>query len=54
MKMEAPEALALLFAWEGVPPMAIVNCAKEMKLREFAQKCKEASCCLWDSKPYSP
>ena len=28
--------------------------AKEMRLGEFAQKCKEATCYLQSTKPYSP
>ena len=43
-KGEAHEALVLLFAWEGVPLKMIVDGAKEMKLGEFAWRCKEASC----------
>ncbi len=50
-KSQAHDALGLLFAWEGVPPKMIVDNAKEMKLGEFAQKCKEAMCYLWGTKP---
>jgi hypothetical protein len=32
----------------------IVDNAKEMKLGEFAQKCKEAHCYLRSMEPYSP
>ena len=53
-KGEAHEALGLLFAREGVPPKMIVNNDKEMKLGEFARKCKEASCYLQSTEPYSP
>jgi hypothetical protein len=53
-KGEAHEALGLLFAREGVPPRMIVDDSKEMKLGEFAWKCKEASCCFWSMEPYSP
>jgi hypothetical protein len=53
-KGEAHEALGLLFAWEGVSPKMIVDNGKEMKLGEFAWKCKEASCYLQSTGPYSP
>ncbi len=53
-KSEAHEALGLLFAREGVPPKMIVDNAKEMKMGEFARKCKEASCYLRSTEPYSP
>jgi hypothetical protein len=53
-KGEAHEAFDLLFAREGVPPKMIINGAKEMKLGEFAQKYREDSCHLQDTKPYSP
>ena len=53
-KGEAHEALSLLFAREGVPPKLIIDGAKEMKLGEFARKCKEASCYLRSTEPYSP
>ncbi len=53
-KSEAHEALGLLFAWEGVPPKMIVGNMKEMKTGEFARKCKEASCYLQSTEPYSP
>ena len=53
-KSEAHEALGLLFAWEGIPPKMIVDNAKEMKMGEFAQKCKEVSCYLRSTEPYSP
>ena len=43
-KSQAHDALGLLFAQEGVPPKMIVDGAKEMRLGEFAQKCKEATC----------
>ena len=32
----------------------IVDNAKEMKLGEFSQKCKEAYCFLQSMEPYSP
>ena len=50
-KGEAHEALGLLFAREGVPPKMIVEDAKEMKLGEFAWKCKEAHCYLQSTEP---
>ena len=53
-KGKAHEALGLLFVWEGVPPKMIVDNKKEMKLGEFAQKCKEAQCYLGSTEPYSP
>jgi hypothetical protein len=53
-KGEAHKALGLLFAWEGVLPKMIVDSVREMKLGEFAQKCKEASCHLQSTEPYSP
>ena len=53
-KGETNEALSLLFAWEGVPPKLIIDGTKEMNLREFAQKCKEASRYLQSTEPYSP
>jgi hypothetical protein len=53
-KGKAHEALGLLFAWKGVPPKMIVDDAKEMKLGEFAWKCKEAHCYLRSMEPYSP
>ncbi|KAL7479384.1 hypothetical protein ACHAW6_005116 [Cyclotella cf. meneghiniana] len=31
----------------------VVDAAKEMKLGEFAQKCKEATCYLWGTETYS-
>jgi hypothetical protein len=52
-KSEAHEALCLLFARDGVPPKMIVDNAKEMKLGEFARKCKEAHCYLRSTEPYS-
>ena len=52
-KGEAHEALSLLFAQEGVPPKLIIDGMNEMKLGEFAQKCKEASCYLLSTEPYS-
>ena len=53
-KSKAHEALGLLFAREGVPPKMIIDNAKEMKLGEFAWKCKEAHCYLQSMEPYSP
>ena len=53
-KDEVNETLGLLFAREGVPPKMIVDNAKEMKLGEFAWKCKEAQCYLQSTEPYSP
>ena len=53
-KSQAHDALGLLFKWEGVPSKMIVDGAKEMKLGEFARKCKEATCYLWGNEPYSP
>ena len=53
-KGEAHEALGLLFARESVPPKMIVDGAKEMKLGEFAWKCKEAHCYLRSTEPYCP
>ncbi|KAL7476932.1 hypothetical protein ACHAW6_002756, partial [Cyclotella cf. meneghiniana] len=53
-KSQAHDALGLIFAWEGVPPKMIVDGAKEMKLGELARKCKEASCYLRGTEPYSP
>ena len=53
-KDEAHEDLGLLFTREGVPPKMIVDNAKEMKLEEFARKCKEAYCYLQSMEPYSP
>ena len=43
-KSKAYEVLGLLAARKGVPPMMIDDGAKEVKLREFAQKYKGASC----------
>ncbi len=48
------EALGLLFARDGVPPKKITNNAKEMKMGEFAQKFKEASCDLQSTESNSP
>ena len=53
-KSKAHEALGLLFMREGVPLKMIVDNAKEMKLGEFAWKCKEAHCYLRSMEPYSP
>ncbi|KAL7474845.1 hypothetical protein ACHAW6_000796, partial [Cyclotella cf. meneghiniana] len=53
-KSQAHDALSLLFAREGIPPKIIVDNAKEMKLGEFAQKCKEVTCYLRGTEPYSP
>ncbi|KAL7476070.1 LOW QUALITY PROTEIN: hypothetical protein ACHAW6_001951 [Cyclotella cf. meneghiniana] len=53
-KSQAHDALGLLFAWEGVPPKMIVDNAKEIKLREFSWKCKEAICYLQGTKSNSP
>ncbi len=53
-KSQAYDDLGLVFAWEGVSPKMIVDGAKEMKLREFSRKCKEATCYLQGTKPYSP
>eukprot|EP00804_Cyclotella_cryptica_P013947 CCRYP_002465-RA/>CCRYP_002465-RA protein AED:0.03 eAED:0.04 QI:0/0/0/0.83/0.6/0.5/6/0/916 len=53
-KSKAHEALGLLFAPEGFPPKMIVDGAKEMKMGEFAQKCKDAHCYLQSTEPYSP
>jgi hypothetical protein len=53
-KSKAHEALGLLFAREGIPQKMIVDNAKEMKMGEFAWKCKEASYYLWSTEPYSP
>ena len=53
-KSQAHDALSLLFAREGVPPKIIIDNAKEMKLGEFARKCKEARCYLRGTEPYSP
>ena len=51
---QAHDALGLLFAWDGVPPKMIVDGVKEMRLGEFALKCKEATCYLQGTEPYSP
>ncbi|KAL7476431.1 hypothetical protein ACHAW6_002296 [Cyclotella cf. meneghiniana] len=53
-KNHAHDALGLRFAQEGFPPKMIVDNAKEMKSGEFAWKCKEATCYLRGTKPYSP
>ncbi|KAL7474927.1 hypothetical protein ACHAW6_000870 [Cyclotella cf. meneghiniana] len=53
-KSQAHDALGLLFAWEEVLLKMIVDGAKEMRLGEFAWKCKEATCYLWGAQPYSP
>ncbi len=53
-KDEAHEALSLLFVQECVLPKMILDNVKEMKLGEFAWKCKEASCYLQSTEPYSP
>ncbi|KAL7476000.1 hypothetical protein ACHAW6_001889 [Cyclotella cf. meneghiniana] len=53
-KSQAHDALGLLFAMEGVPPKMIVDNAKEIKLGEFARKCKEDSCYLHGTEPYCP
>ncbi len=53
-KGKAHEVLGLLFALEGVPQKMIVDNAKEMKLGEFARKCKEAHCYVRSTEPYSP
>eukprot|EP00804_Cyclotella_cryptica_P014222 CCRYP_005639-RA/>CCRYP_005639-RA protein AED:0.34 eAED:0.34 QI:0/0/0/1/1/1/3/0/304 len=53
-KSKAHEALGLFFAWEGVPPKMIADGAKEMKMEEFAWKCKGAHCNLRSTEPYSP
>ena len=53
-KGEFHEALGLLFAWECVLPKMIVEDVKEMKLGEFAQKCKKVSFYLQSMEPYSP
>ena len=45
-KSQAHDDLGLLFARDGVLPKMIVDGAMEMKLGEFARKCKEASCYL--------
>eukprot|EP00804_Cyclotella_cryptica_P029741 CCRYP_015201-RA/>CCRYP_015201-RA protein AED:0.23 eAED:0.23 QI:0/0/0/1/1/1/6/0/958 len=52
-KSDAHEALDLLFSGRCSPKM-IVDGAKEMKMGEFAWKCKEAHCCLRSTEPYSP
>ncbi len=52
-KSQAHDALGLLFAQEGVPSTMIVDNAKETKLEEFAQKCKEVMCYLQGTEPYS-
>ncbi len=46
--------LVFFFAQEGLPPKMIVDCAKKMRLGEFAQKCKEATCYLQGTETYSP
>ncbi len=51
---KASEVPGLLFMWEGDPPKMIIDDAKEMKLGEFARKCKKASCHLPSTEPYSP
>ncbi|KAL7475891.1 hypothetical protein ACHAW6_001785 [Cyclotella cf. meneghiniana] len=53
-KSQVHHALGLLFAREGVLPKMIVDDAKEMRLGEFAQKCKEVTCHLQSTEPYSP
>eukprot|EP00956_Cyclotella_meneghiniana_P018312 scaffold30420_cov55-Cyclotella_meneghiniana.AAC.1 len=53
-KSEAHDALSLLFAREGCSPKMISDGVKEMKLGEFARKCKEAGCLLQCTEPYSP
>ncbi|KAL7474823.1 hypothetical protein ACHAW6_000772 [Cyclotella cf. meneghiniana] len=52
-KSQAHDGLGLLFAQEDAPSKMIVDGAKEMRLREFARKCKEARCYLWGTEPYS-
>ncbi|KAL7478253.1 LOW QUALITY PROTEIN: hypothetical protein ACHAW6_004025, partial [Cyclotella cf. meneghiniana] len=52
-KSQAHDALGLLFAWERVSPKMIVDGTKEMRLGEFARKCKEATCYLRGTEPYS-
>ena len=53
-KSQAHDALGLFFAREGVPPKMIVDNAKEMKLGEFAWKCKKTTCYLQGTESYSP
>ena len=53
-KGDAHEALSLLFQRDGVPPVCIVDGSKEQVEGDFRRKCKEASCQLKQTEPYSP
>ncbi len=46
--------LVFFFAQKGALPKMIVDNAKEMKLGKLARKCKEATCYLQGTEPYSP
>jgi hypothetical protein len=53
-KSEAHNTLDLLFKRDGVPPEMVVDGSKEQTLGDFARKCREASCYLKQTEPYSP
>ena len=53
-KSDDHEALGVFFMREGIPPKMIVDNVKEMKMGDFAQECKEASCYLQSMEPYPP
>ena len=54
-KLEAHKAVSILFARDGVPSMMVVkDGAREQRLGDFRKKCREASCHIRQTEPYSP
>ena len=53
-KSEAHEAVSILFARDGVPNVMVMDGAREQTLGDFKKKCREASCHIKQTEPYSP
>ena len=50
----AHESLSVLFAREGVPPVMMMDNAKEQTQGDFRRKCREADCHIKATEPHSP
>ena len=53
-KSEAHEGLSLLAQRDGVPPLMVMDNAKEQTMGQFRKKAKEMNCRVKQTEPYSP
>jgi hypothetical protein len=53
-KKDAHEALSLLFHWDGVPNVMVMDWAKAQIQRDFRRKLREAGCHIKQTDPHTP